>query len=348
MDLRLDQVEKLLVTGGKQRRSAIWQDEWHYFEEAVISEITVATGAVRVCKRYRTPADACAAEDPGVLFKAGTLSGGRLCACTQTEILSLSLPELEIEERVSLPCFNDIHHATPLDNGNVLVANTGLDMVVEVSWSGEVVREWDVLGEDLWTRFSKDVDYRRAVTTQPHHAHPNFVFRLNDELWVTRFKQRDAVCLTGDGRIEIGIEGVHDGIVRRGRLYFTTVDGQIAIFDASSLRATEVIDLNQISPPEAGLALGWCRGIEVLEDRYAMVGFSRIRPTKLHRNLRWLKSRTTGGAADERMPTRVAMYDLVTRELRWEVDLEPVGQNAVFSIHPLKAKAAGTVGRSDQ
>jgi hypothetical protein len=34
------------------------------------------------------------------------------------------------------------------------------------------------------------------------------------------------------------------------------------------------------------------------------------------------------------MPTRIACYDLAAGSLLWEVDLEPHGLNAVFSILP--------------
>lgn len=76
------------------------------------------------------------------------------------------------------------------------MVNTGLDMVVRVTPEGRVLEEWDVLLEPAWQRFSRDIDYRKIVSTKPHRSHPNFVFELGDEVWVTRFEQRDAICLT--------------------------------------------------------------------------------------------------------------------------------------------------------
>ena len=81
-----------------------------------------------------------------------------------------------------------------------------------------------------------------------------------------------------------------------------------------------------------GPPLGWCRGIELLDDRHAVVGFSRLRPTKWEQNLRWVK-RQLGGKGTGLLPTRIALVDLSAERFVWEVDLEPGGLNAVFSIH---------------
>jgi hypothetical protein len=332
--MRKDELTKLYLTGGMQRRAAVWRDEWRMFHTACIAEICADTGEMRRCHEYVTPPEACAADEPSILFKAATEKDGEFYACTQTEVLIFSFPDFQIKSRISLPCFNDVHHVTPLSSGTLLVADTGLDMVVEVSRSGEVLREWDALGDELWARFSRDIDYRRRSSTKPHRSHPNYVFTIDDDIWVTRFEQRDAVCLTGKGRLDIEVGKPHDGIVRRGKIYFTLVEGQVAVFDAETRKRIEVIDLNPICNPPKGYALGWCRGIEVLEDRYALVGFSRIRPTKLVENLRWLKRHAVGAdTAVESLPTRVSMFDLAKRELCWEYDTEPIDLNVIFSVH---------------
>ena len=75
----------------------------------------------------------------------------------------------------------------PGADGTVLVADTGLDLVVEVSLQGEVLREWSVLEDDTWQRFSRAIDYRKVPETKPHKSHPNHVFRLGDEITKSRF-----------------------------------------------------------------------------------------------------------------------------------------------------------------
>ncbi len=40
---------------------------------------------------------------------------------------------------------------------------------------GQVLAEWNVLGEEPWSRFSRDVDYRKIVSKKPrlsHHPDP--------------------------------------------------------------------------------------------------------------------------------------------------------------------------------
>ena len=137
--------------------------------------------------------------------------GIKLYACTSTEVLVFEVPGFRRIGYVSLPCFNDLHHVTPTRDGNLLVANTGLDMVVKFTPQSKVLAEWNVSDEDLWSRFSRSVDYRKVETTKPHQSHPNFVFELSDDVWVTRFEQRDAVCLTSRGKkVSIGAQRPHE------------------------------------------------------------------------------------------------------------------------------------------
>ena len=36
-----------------------------------------------------------------------------------------------------------------------------------------------------WERFDPEVDYRQVPTTKPHETHPNFVFIVEEDVWVT-------------------------------------------------------------------------------------------------------------------------------------------------------------------
>jgi hypothetical protein len=204
----------LYVLGGQQRspRSVLDQDqEWYDYQKGIILHVDPRSSAVKTCVEYVSPPDTCAPGSPS-LFKAGTIRGDILYVCTQTEVLVYSLPKFDRVAHISLPCFNDVHHVCPTPDGNLLVAISGLDMVVEVSLCGDVLREWDVLGNCPWTRHSREIDYRKGISTKPHPSHPNYVFCVDDEIWVTRFEQRDAICLNRPNRkIEIGIERVHDG-----------------------------------------------------------------------------------------------------------------------------------------
>lgn len=327
-------MSKFYIAGGRQRRRGGWVEEWHRYDRGVIAELDSASGQLDVRCEHTTPADACALdENPAILFKAATLQDGVLYACTQTEIMAYDVPSFRELWYVSLPCFNDVHHVRPTENGSLLVVSTGLDLVVEVSTAGEILNEWNVLGSETWSRFSRDTDYRRVLTTKPHESHPNYVFTLGGHIWATRLEKRDAVCLTGEGRIAMDREPPHDGVVRGERIYFTTVDGHVLEYDVNSKELVRDVDLNQFYTLEAGEVSGWCRGIEILGPDLFVVGFSRIRQTTFRQNLRWLKARTLGTERVDSLPTRVAAFDLTSTEKIWEYELEDIGLNAVFSIH---------------
>ncbi|MFY9720441.1 MAG: hypothetical protein WAK16_12450 [Candidatus Cybelea sp.] len=317
----------IYITGGKQKPLGLRaREEWVVFERGLILRADPERGLIERCLDYVTPDEACA-QDSSITFEGGVLQDGRLYTCTRTEALVFSVPEFALLSRVSLPCFNDIHHVRPSKDGNLIVTNTGLDMVVETTLDGDVVREWGVLGESPWIRFSRDVDYRKVLTTKPHASHPNFTFFIGDELWVTRCMQQDAVSLTKAGRrIDVGFY-CHDGEMHEGKIYFTTVTGTVVIVDAETLQTEGVVNLNEIDNP--GKAnLGWCRGLARLDERHLWVGFTRIRETRFKENVRWVKRLIKG----EEKPTHIALYDVVARKRLLEIDLEPFDMHVIFGV----------------
>jgi hypothetical protein len=322
-------MRSLYVMGGQQRspRPMFADDQnWYEYQKGLILRVEVETGAVEACLEYVSPPDACAPGDP-ILFKAGTMAGKRLYACTQTEVLVFDVPSWELVHYVSLPCFNDVHHVRPTPDGNLLVANSGLEMVLEIQPDGQVVREWNVLGEAPWARFSREFDYRRGVNLKPHQAHPNYVFYVGDDLWATRFEKKDVLCLTRPGRrIAVGLERVHDGIVHQGRIYLTTVNGQVVVANPDTLQVETVVDLRALH--QESTLLGWCRGL-LLEGNKAWVGFSRIRPTKFREAVSWVRL-----GFSRALPTHIACYDLIQRRWLADINLEEHRLDAVFSIQP--------------
>ncbi len=330
------------LVGGEQRHDAHFRQEWQRHKRGVILELDLDSGACEVRHHYVSPPEVVAKDPyPAILFKAATRRGNRLYSCTQTEILVWQLPDFELVNSISLPDFNDVHHVRPTDRGSFLVANTGLDMVLEVSPEGEVLERWNVLGGEPWGRFSPQVDYRLVLTTKPHGSHPNYVFEADGGIWATRFQQRDALCLTQpERRLEIGVEKPHDGIVWGSRVYFTTVDGHIVVADLEGHEAAAVYDLQKMTPGDR--ALGWCRGLWVLDEERVLVGFSRLRPTRVRENLRWLRHRVGLRSNPGNRPTRVALYNLREARLLREWTVEEHGLNVLFSIHPAALEADGS------
>ena len=321
---------RLYVLGGQQRGARPMSGglDWYEYERGLILEVDPVSGSVERRVAYQSPPGSRVEEDPVVLFKSATLIGDTLYACTQTELLMYRVPDFTQVGYVSLPRFNDVHHVRPSAGNGLLVAISGLDQVVELELGGTVRREWGVIeGEGPWDRFDPTIDYRLVRTTKPHHGHPNHVFQIGDEVWATRFEQRDAVSLTQPGRrIAIDLERPHDGLVHDGRVWFTTVNGKVVVADAATLAVVEVIDLAGCQSSDE--PLGWARGIHVDTDGGLWVGFSRIRPTKFRENVAWLAR----GFKNVR-PTRIDRYDLATRKLTHSIDLEPAGLSAVFSVH---------------
>jgi hypothetical protein len=344
-------MSRLYVLGGRQRKPGLeegtFKDEWYLYEAGLILEVDTESGAARTCVEYRSPREARAGEQSAAHFHTGAVIGNTLYTCTSTEVIIYRLPEFTQISYISLPCFNDLHHVIPASDGNLLVASAGLDMVFRITPQGEVVGEWSAFEEPLWTRFSRNVDYRKVVTTRPHVSHPNFVFELDGEIWVTRFYQRDAISLNGSHRhIDIATEAPHDGLVRGDKIFFTTVDCKVVLVDRSSLRIEERVNLRLIQDRDGEVLPAWCRGVWPLDDRHFWVGFTRIRSTRLRENVRWVKTVLNEGTIVK--PTHIALYDIVDRKCLKEIDLEPFGMNAIYGIFPAEGRVDSRTGLAIQ
>lgn len=328
-------MKSLYVIGGQQRaaRTLLEGDgRWEEYSKGLILEVYPQTGEVELRVEYESPSDVRGPDDP-ILFKSGTLKGDTLYVSTLTEALTYRLPHFELLDRISLPCFNDVHHVVPTAHDTLLIANSGLEMVIEITPGGEVVKEWNTLGEAPWQHFSKDIDYRKGISTKPHRSHPNYVFLNGSDIWATRFHQKDAINLSQPGqRIELGGERVHDGVVHNGHIYFTSVDGKLIIANRETLKVDEVVDLNSMY--EGDVRLGWTRSI-LFDNDLVWIGFSRIRPTKFRENVGFV---VRGFKHD--LPTRIACFDLAARRCVNQIDLEPNGLSAVFGIFHAPAGAA--------
>jgi hypothetical protein len=324
--------ETLWVVGGEQRGVPHWTREWKLYKRALV--VKVEGGRIERVLEYETPPEHCADDSPAILFKSSTIKGNLAYLCTQTEILICDFPSFAIKKVISLPCFNDVHHVAVAPDGRLFAAVTGLDAVAELAPDGTLLRLVSVLGGSVWDRFSSTVDYRKVSTTRPHLAHPNFVFFLDGEPWVTRFEQHDAIPLDGknDGRaFELATVGVHDGLISGDCIYFTAVSGLILRYDLASGKK-QVFDLNSMSGSSRDQPLGWCRGILPLGER-TWVGLTRIRYTTLRYNVDWIRHGFRQDMRQPPAPTRIACYDLAKGALVGEIGLEGESMNTVFSIH---------------
>lgn len=329
------------VVGGKARDTKSPLQEWEWFEEARVLRVNTETGETETVIRYVSPPEHQPEVGGSVVFKAGHRVDRTLFLCTQTEILEYDLDGYELRNRISLPFFNDLHHVRLLSSGNLGVAVTGLDLVVELSPKGDVLREWATIDEQPFARFSREQDYRKIATTKPHLAHPNYLFELEGGLWATRFNQQDAIRLDDPNqRFSVADIAPHDGHVLEGSVYFTTVRGELVVLDAATRGRDKRRVYSIPSIANSGQRLGWCRGLALFDGaRQAHIGFTRLRQTKIERNVAWVKEHLRGGAL--RRPERsfvsqgtmMVTVDLDQQRITGHVDLEPFGLNAIFSIH---------------
>lgn len=319
--------KRLLVTGGLQYDDAIDRPQGLRFKAARLIELNLESKEIKTRAEYVASGENYPLEGPNSIFLSAGLDGNRLYVCTSTEVLEYSYPDLEVLRVVSYPFFQNLHHVRVV-GGRVAVVSTGLDLLVFLDRGTlEPVKFVNALGKDPWHKYSPDIDYRKYVSLKPHDSHPNHVFQIDGALWLTRFIQRDAICIDDFKRtINIGLESPHDGLVYEGGVYFTTVDGHIVRANATSFEIEDVVDLNMLEGSSG--ALGWCRGL-LVEDGIAYVGFTRLRATKIKENVRWAL-RLVGSSQPR--DTRVAAYNLKKRTKVAEVTFPHDSISAIYSV----------------
>ena len=157
--------DKLFTVGGRQGTRSMLpahNRQWVKYDRGLIYLVDPESGVARSCIEHATPPELHEA-DPAILFKCSIIENDRLYTCTETEVLVYSLPDFVRVAYISLPAFHDLHHVRPTPDGTLLVCNAGLDMMQEMTLTGQILREWSVLREDPWARHSRAIDYRKQV-----------------------------------------------------------------------------------------------------------------------------------------------------------------------------------------
>jgi hypothetical protein len=318
-----------LVTGGVQHEPHLFQHETILHKEAVALTVDWRKKNHNRVFAYKPDDGVCYKADTSVFFKTASIYKDKLYLCTNTRIFIIDIQQFKLLEVYSSASFNDLHHLIFFDN-KIAVVSTGLDMVVLIDIESKEESYLHVFDEYPWERLSKDIDYRNVRSTKPHLCHPNHLFQIDHQLWVTRFEQCDAICLSDRSkRMEIGLNnGIHDGTVHGDYVYFTSVDGMIAVVNKNTLELERVLDLNKIENGES--PLGWCRGLYVSKNR-AYVGFSKLRLTKTKKNLKWIKHKFK---YKEPLPTRICEYDMSAEKKLSEYIFPEDELNVLYSILP--------------
>lgn len=325
---------KILITGGVLRPDGFELGEGKYYGCAKLLRLDSETAAVEELLSVDQGGENFPDEFPNLEFTVGDVDGGNLWLATDTEVRLYRYPSLERLATYSHPCFHNIH-SVAVHGEKLYVTSTGLDMVVVLDkHSGAILDQINAEGKPLWHRFSADVDYRKLHSTRPHDCHPNHIFWVDGDPWVTRCTQEDAVSL-GDFAQRIDVSGsrrpisVHDGLMHDGKLYFTTVDGTVTIADPATRQVVDVIDLSTMKG-FSGLR-GWCRGLRI-QGNICYVGFSRLRKTRRMEKIQWARRLLSLGEAVEQ--SSVLGVDLAQRKIVADYRI-PLGSiDAIYSLLP--------------
>ena len=311
---------KLLVTLGGQSH----QNGEYSYTVAGLVLIDWETKSVLQELTYVSPPEQ-AAPAGHMHFTYGHLMGRQLLVPTATELLFIDLNEWKIERTLSLPQFNDLHHALVIGD-HLYVCNTGLQAVQKLSADGVLLETYSADERPTWEAYDRTRDYR-GIHTKPHSVHPNYVFQLDGRLWATRFRRMDAVQLDDPSRrLNVEVGNPHDGIATKGLVYFTTTNGHVVGVDPDSGERARVLDLNGVEPGRG--QLGWCRGLRLLDEHTALVGFTAFRPSKWKDAVHWILQ-----DGKQRLPSRIALYDLRASRLLEEMPLPGKWADAaIYSI----------------
>ena len=337
-------MSNLLITGAVLRPNGFELGEGKYYENAKLLRLNLATGKIDELLSVSEGNDNFPAEYPNLEFTVGVAEEDKLWLTTDTEVRLYQYPEPTLLTTFSHPCFHNVH-SVAVYRDRLYVTSTGLDMVVVLDkGTGEIVDQLNTEGKSLWHRFSPDKDYRKLHSTRPHDCHPNHIFWIDDEPWVTRCKQEDAVCLTDlSKRIDISgsdkVISVHDGHVEGDKVYFSSVDGCLIVADKRSFKVLETIELYKYEG--FGGIRGWCRGLYI-QDNLFYLGFSRLRKTKAKGKLAWLKN-----MSGVRQPSKFASilaFDMAQRKIVADYPVPAELIDAIYSILPEPTIAGMEVG----
>jgi hypothetical protein len=325
-------LKKLLVAGGRLRPNGYELGDGKYYDKAILMQLDLDSGVYTELLSKEQGNENYPAEHPNLQYTAPCLEGDILWLPTDTEIYKYQLPELKELACFSHPCFQNLHSAH-IFNDELVVTSTGLDNVVVMNKeSGEIKDIFGTEGKGPWYRFDVNTDYRQVHSTRPHVTHPNYVFKIDDDYWVTRCGFEDAVKINDvSDKIKVGqkdIIAIHDGIGWGDKLVFTRVDGFIVVCDP---KTREVLDKHDPFENERNRPLGWCRGL-CIEDDIFYIGYSKLRKTKLKSKLKYLTKGNFKFTSGNN--SLVVAYDMKNKKVLRIYESEDHVIDAIYGILP--------------
>ncbi|MEO8376187.1 MAG: hypothetical protein ABI579_00835 [Candidatus Sumerlaeota bacterium] len=257
--------------------------------------------------------------------------GNELYLPSHATVYNVDIDRFETKDQFSNPFFNDLHQVALYD-GSLYAVSTGLDRVLKLDGSGEVVGVLPV--HPSIQPLQTEEDYRTS-NTKPRLSHPNFLFEAQGMPWVTRAHQHDCVPLHDlHNPFPLADVMVHDGIAWEDKHIFTSVNGDVIVTD---LVNRKVVQTYHLIRKRWHLLTGWCRALHVTDDHF-YVGFSVFRRTKFVENLQWVKAALKGD--NPPLPTRIEKISRATGQVVDEMTFDPKVLNAIFWIGPVSQAPA--------
>ncbi|WP_260293759.1 hypothetical protein [Sedimenticola hydrogenitrophicus] len=326
-------MKNILITGALERSNGFELGDGKYYGCAKLLKLNLESGAVTELLSVAEGNENFPNEHPNLQFTSAYVEKATLWLPMDTEIRKYNYPELKVLQTISHPCFQNIHSVTAID-GFLYATSTGLDTVAVLNKEeGNIVKLINAEGKSTWHRFLADTDYRQVHSTRPHECHPNYVFKANSKIWVTRCTQEDAICLDDFASV-IDITGgsgiaVHDGVVLDDKIFFTAVDGCIMIADANQKTVIETLEINKLT--EFDGVRGWCRGL-LIDDDILYIGFSRLRKTRAKGKLAWVKKLAKRNKNDVFTYASILAFDLKSGKIVADYPLPEESIHAIYSV----------------
>lgn len=323
---------RLVVSMGIPCKNFESKKEGHKYDKAIIQVLDWNNKDILKEVFYVSPKENLG-EGLSMQFKGATIKYGKLYVVTNTEVLIYDISTWKLLAVFSEPSFNDLHYVLPKD-GLIYVCNTGLELVQVIDeMTSQVIQTYDLASEGIYSRFDKGLDFRHQGSTKPHRYHINHLFLNDNKVWVTYGNKCKAVLLDNTSigfdfrkseKEEVHTILGHDGLVKNGYIYFTTVNGHIVIVDAHTRNIIKDIDLNEIVGD--GFNVGWTRGIEVVGD-YAYVGLTKLRHSKFKEYSKWLLTKRS-----KAMPSGILKIDLINNKVVDFFEIKGYQGAAIYSI----------------
>jgi hypothetical protein len=275
-----------------------------------------------------------------------------LVACAHGALCRIDPGTWTVTGVLHQPCMNDLHHVA-VNDGHLLVTNTGLDRIDVFETSGQFIGGWDLSPASVaaqrlagcnpsrgsWASalqrgwelnstgledepFSGDLA-QFALASLPfqtrktrHFVHPNHITMLRGRPLVTRFIDRSIQDLADWSLVIPETPGhPHDGELCEDGFWITCTTGLIVGYAITNGRVTSHV-IERIDIPERTGRSGWCRGL-IVKDEVIVASLTAIQ---------YMPPFGWSDPDFNKTETSILALDRRTRKLMARVDFRAFGQ----------------------